>query len=320
MKGRLLADCLLSAALSISTLSHADLKQGIAYYNANDFVQAQQALLPDAKAGNAISQFYLALSYIWDPDKKQWNEMSEGKKWLYKSAENGNPYAMWRLGNPHIFGPFFGGVKDQSDWQAKAINRWKQLAKQGNSNAVAMLAEYDAGITQYIPFYGQYKLKKSLSNALDMGSNIAATDYYNYFISQASEKEKKTIGTYLEVAAKRGYMPAMELLAGASSIKKVVGMDKEFFWAKQCAILGSPNCVSDLSYFYMHGQGTPINYFQAYTWMLIGHDYSGEYLLSGDVNKLNQELTTKQKSQAKKEADSFVANHLPNYGKTPLNP
>lgn len=99
-----------------------------------DTVKAVEYMEKSAEVGNTYSMFYLGQCYWFGSMAKE--DKKTGTKWIEKAANEGNDLAQGFLGNLYLVG--FGGVKKDS---AKAFYWLQKSALQGNAGALNDLGE-----------------------------------------------------------------------------------------------------------------------------------------------------------------------------------
>jgi TPR repeat protein len=99
-----------------------------------DTLKSLEYLKESAEVGNTYSMFYLGQCYWFGSTAKE--DKKSGTKWIEKAANEGNDLAQGFLGNLYLVG--FGGVEKDS---AKAFYWLQKSALQGNAGALNDLGE-----------------------------------------------------------------------------------------------------------------------------------------------------------------------------------
>ena len=101
-----LVSLLIPAVLLVAPPDSADLKKGIAAYEARNGQKVVELLTPLAEKGNARAQYYLGLVYTDGPTFFPGVELNKelGLDWLKKAADLGVAEAQYQLGVTYIMG------------------------------------------------------------------------------------------------------------------------------------------------------------------------------------------------------------------------
>ncbi|WP_146155048.1 sel1 repeat family protein [Photobacterium lipolyticum] len=283
--------------VAFSSYSHASFEQGMKYVQQARWDDAEQQFRAEAEAGNADAMYWLGRSLEFQDFQKG---LTAGE-WFYKSAELGNPWAMYSL-QDNTNCDFFGWPCDRKDWKEIQIEIWRDMAAKGDGLAEYALASYDLGWKGYIPFVRKKKRIRRLTKALDMGYNYSAMTIYgiilgNYGYDTAPQYLRKESINYLLIAAKNGYAPAMTALSGYSDI---IGHKETKKWLYKSLDLGYPDSPYLLSHYYNDGtDGFKQNSEQAYYYAKInvglgGEDASRSYSAVQD-GRIGGDLTIEKK-------------------------
>ncbi|KJY80559.1 hypothetical protein TW74_04360 [Vibrio nigripulchritudo] len=181
------------------TWANNSIDQGIRLFNQKEYDQAQEILLQESRKGSAYATYWLGVVQY-----KNGKHFEAGDTFL-KAAEMGSPWAMAMLfeNNMYVNSPcsYLGWGCDDV-WKDKAIEAWEEQAQNGNGKALYAINANRRDWWEYIPFYRNSIYKEIAREAIKNGGYR----YFNYNRYWDSDEEKIS---YLKLAAKQGYAPAM---------------------------------------------------------------------------------------------------------------
>src|SRR5690606_24578617 len=118
------------------------------------YQQAIAVLTPLAEQGHADAQYWLGLSYRLGRPDQDLSDMESELYWYQQAAQNGNPYALWRLGKGEYLNcQLFNSCADKKASyldEARAI--WRKRAEQGDGEAMYHIGIRDLGWRNWIPY------------------------------------------------------------------------------------------------------------------------------------------------------------------------
>ncbi len=126
-----LITALLAFALVITAPANAGLDEGVAAYEAGNYVMALREFRPMAAKGNAAAQFNLGMMYNNGQGVAQ--DYKEAVSWYRKAATQGDVNAQSNLGVMYANGQ--GVAQDGKE----AVNWYLKAAMQGDANAQSNL-------------------------------------------------------------------------------------------------------------------------------------------------------------------------------------
>jgi len=278
-------------------VTQASLEEGLSLMNQGLFKQAFVVFDVEADKGNVRALFWKArmMEMLGGTEA-----MSAGEVYL-EAAQLGDPWAMYQLYPQGMNGcSFYGWSACDESWQKKAVEGWEQLAAKGDGNAYYALTFYSGGLWQRIPFYNSYKTDLLLDKGLDNGCNACA------YIIGLSEKENGIQA--LEVAANRGYAPAMLQLY---FMLKELHPEKAITWATKAAKLGYADAAFNLSFAFLKGdQGITQSNENAYLFgkiaALLGHSSYKDMLDNPGFSTEVQAVNPKDRPALDKRAEEFM--------------
>lgn len=199
----------------------ATINDGLVLFNQKEFKEAKAIFEPLVKRGDARAMFWLGITQF------RTGEQFEAGSLLHESAEAGDPWAM------HLMVPsynkvcgYLGWPCDES-WMDKAIAGWKELADNGDGNAMyALLLWGDKPWWAYVPILKQKKYGELAEEAVKAGGYKAAS--FNAGIPLKLDKRVEL----LKYAANLNYAPAMLDLYIASKKGKNIQTDEELLLKK----------------------------------------------------------------------------------------
>ena len=291
--------CAVFSADSLAALTPAQQaakERGIMLYN--QYKPSEKELRIAAEAGDAEAQFYLGENLR----HKSRYMTAEARHFLEASANQGNLYAMIRLGNSgsglcNILGNCPSGFKSQENWLREALKISKEQAAQGNPEGLYILyrvtGDFDSLIKSAeleFPF-AQYWLAQRYRNG----------DGFFWLPWQRSQEVKR----WFKVAAENGMPKAM--VEYAVIIYEDQGdMTVARHWIEESAKAGYQNGVAHLAAEHAHLRtyfGFPLDLVKGYGLMslLLVLDAGGGRLngTKHNLTEMIKRMTPEQIEQGK---------------------
>lgn len=288
--------CLMTIALILAhaAMATADVNQGIAAYERDDFVRANELLAPAADAGDAMAQLYLGKMYFygWEGTPKDYNTAIA---WFEKSVKQGNAEAEWALGYMYAKGK---GV-EKAPLMAAAF--YTRSAKQGFAKAQYYLGK------QYAKGEG---VGKDMAKALELYGKSAEQGYdsaqfrlgYMYSMGKEVKQDLAKAVKWYKKAAEQGHGMALNNLGSMHQKGKGVKKDpkKAYDYYMQAVKKGKAQAMYNLGAAYETGSIVEKDNVKAYAWYLAaaekGRDVQED--LDGVAKNMNQEQIAEAKDLA----------------------
>tara|TARA_R110000868_G_scaffold57120_1_gene176650 strand:- start:345 stop:1301 length:957 start_codon:yes stop_codon:yes gene_type:complete len=300
---------IISALISFSTYSSpsdAEFTIGFTLYNQNDWINSQEPLRTSAEAGNSDAQYYLAeairLSSRYTTEESQ--------KWYEAAAEQGDLYAMIRLGSTD---DLCGSLqkeckKDRKYWTEKVRKQAKIRANSGDKDAMEVMY-YLSGD------------RKWLEKSSELGNSNASYLMAKQLLSDTRDSDTgKTVLSpkaefFLRKAAENENPGAMALLSSKLEREKKFGESKK--WLERCLLTSHADCVLRLEN--IHRQLTDryknLDYQPsktiAYGILLFRRDALGKAKTTWILDTFEDELTAEQKAEGEKFFHEWKKTHPP---------
>ncbi|MDO6528210.1 hypothetical protein Q4519_21325, partial [Motilimonas sp. 1_MG-2023] len=212
----------------------ASVQKGLAWTQQGEWWEAEPLFLAEAEKGNPEAMFWLAKTQM----RMGGERIFTLGRWMEESAKLGNPWAMIELVDSASTYCGFYMLPCDDKWFDKAIEKWQQLAANGDGKAMFMLAKHKDTWRKYVPYLAHRTRVAQYELALEMGANRAAIALYNELSRHQDIKDpairEQALG-YLTTAAKRGYAPAMITFY---NFHESLGMDKVKPYLEQALMLG----------------------------------------------------------------------------------
>jgi hypothetical protein len=303
---------LLYIALLVTNMSSADVlgkeqfAKGFALYNQHDWVNSQKPLRIAAEAGNSEAQYYLAEALRLS--NRYMTE--EAQKWYETAAEQGDLYAMIRLGSTDDLCGLLqeNCKKDRKYWTAEARKQAKERAKSGDKDAMEVMY-YLSGDRDW------------LRKASELGNSNASHLMAKLLLSDTRDEDTgKTIllpetEKYLRKSAEDENPKAMSLY---STILNEKGKYKESKkWLEKCLLTSHDNCVLLLEHIHkqlytdFNNLGYQPDKSIAYGLLLFRRDALGKAKTSSLFDTFEDELTAEQKAEGEKFFKEWKKTHPP---------
>ncbi|PSW06096.1 sel1 repeat family protein [Photobacterium lipolyticum] len=297
------------------SIVRADFNKGMEFVQQARWYDAEQEFRPEAEAGNADAMYWLGRSLEFQDYQKG---LTAGE-WFYKSAELGNPWAMYSLQDDTNC-DFFGWPCDRMNWKDKQIEIWREKAAKGDGLAEYALASYDLGWKGYIPVVRKKERNRRLTKALEFGASYAAITLNTELIDgrgykTAPKKVREEGLKYLKIAANQSYAPAMTDIVDYSDL---LDEGESKVWLYKALTLGYPSAPYLLIYAYDEGEyGFAKDKEQAYYFSKVlsgwGGKFAREDYYSNDDGKIGENLTREKKIELDKKAEEWLATHTVNH-------
>jgi TPR repeat protein len=191
--GFLAAGLLSFMYLNSSAKIAEEVKRGTKAYDSSDFTTAYSILSKEDLSSDKAAQYYLGLMHLNGQGVSKDNELA--KKWLEKSAEQGDADAQTMLGYMYA-----NGLTNSANPAVEAFNWYKKSAEQGNSvgqNNLAMCYMKGNGTEmdtvealRYIKLSVDQNYSMALNNLAWMYANGRCveknlSESYNYYLKSA---------------------------------------------------------------------------------------------------------------------------------------
>lgn len=283
-----------------------EFNKGFVLYNQNDWINAQPPLRSSAEAGNSEAQYYLAEALRLS--NRYMTE--ESQKWYEAAAEQGDLYAMIRLGsNDDLCGSFQKKCKkDRKYWTKEVRNQAKERANSGDKDAMEVMY-YLSGDRDW------------LRKASDLGNSDASHLIAKLLLSDTRKEDsgEKTLTSeaekYLRKSAEEGNPKAMSLLSSMLNRRGDYSESKK--WLEACLLTSHNNCVSALENIHRQLTETYKNLdYQpsktiAYGILLFRRDALGKAKTTWILDTFEDELTAEQKAEGEKFFHEWKKTHPP---------
>lgn len=205
------------------------------------YKHAQLELRIAAEGGDAEAQFYLAEELR----KEKQHITTEAYKWYEAAAEQGDLYAMIRLGRSNsdlcrTMNNCPSGKKKADEWLAEATTIAKEKADQGDAESLYIMYELTAD-------------RKLLEKSANAGSPVA--QYRMAIGDRQGEgfllpwKRQQSVETWFLASAKGGNPKAMMQLFGIYREKG--DLEQARYWVEQAASTGYESGVYNYGYFWL---------------------------------------------------------------------
>ncbi|MDO6528103.1 hypothetical protein Q4519_20740 [Motilimonas sp. 1_MG-2023] len=296
-------------SLCFGQATFASVEEGLAWTQQGEWWEAEPLFLEEAEKGNPEAMFWLAKTQM----RMGGERIFTLGRWMEESAEQGNPWAMIELvDGPNTYCSFFMLPCDDK-WFDKAIEKWQQLAANGDGKAMYMLAKHKDTWRKYVPYLAHRTRVAQYEQALEMGANRAAIALYNELSRHQDIKDpairEQAIG-YLKIAAERGYAPAMVELSSLYQSDK----DKSLLYLKTALSLGYPEAASVLAgNYYLKDNRTKSEWEEFYKYAKILFELGDsfyDYQLKG--NYFKSALPTETIAELDQEIEDFLTKVKPN--------
>ncbi|MFO6422426.1 hypothetical protein [Motilimonas sp. KMU-193] len=298
------------SALCFGQASFASVEEGLAWLQQGERDLALEAMQPEIEAEDPTALFWQARIYMSMGGMATF----EVGRILLRSAEQGNPWAMIELVDSSSTYCDFYMLPCDDKWFDKAIEKWQQLAANGDGKAMYMLAKHKDTWRKYVPYLAHRTRVAQYEQALEMGANNAAIALFNELSRHQDIKDPAVIEQalgYLKVAAERGYAPAMVYIY---NFHENIGMDKAKIELKNAMELGFAEGAFNLAVEFKNEENkTQHDWEMAYYYAIVarkldpsGHSNTLTYI---DFNKM---LPSDTKDRLDQEIDDFLTKVKPN--------
>ncbi|MDO6528105.1 hypothetical protein Q4519_20750 [Motilimonas sp. 1_MG-2023] len=221
----------------------ASVEEGLALLQQDEIFLAIDAMQPEIGAEDPEALFWQARIYM----SMGGMERFEIGRLLLRSAEQGYPWAMMNLVESDYEHCRYFMLPCDDKWFDKAIEKWQQLAANGDGKAMFMLAKHKDTWRKYVPYLAHRTRVAQYEQALEMGANRAAIALYNELSQHQDIKDpaiREQAVKYLTVAAERNYAPAMVEL---SHFEDITGKNDKERYLRQAMELGFAEAASLLA-------------------------------------------------------------------------
>ncbi|SER85200.1 hypothetical protein SAMN03159444_05220 [Pseudomonas sp. NFACC02] len=230
--------------------------KGIVLYKQSDWYDSQPLLEIAAKAGDRTAQYYLAEAIRLS---KRYTT-AEAKKWYEAAAEQGDLYAMLRLGDSDDLCGVIGTCEGKSaeQWRKKALKTAYERANDVDTEAMIVLYTMGEGL-------------KWLERSAELGNSdaqhflaIVYKDGGGWFIIPGNRE--KAVERWAKASAEAGYVPAMEFYANFLYDHQRSNQEIAY-WFKKTAEAGHLAALGSYAMNLAHlpeGFGYPLNLVEAY--------------------------------------------------------
>jgi TPR repeat protein len=230
--------------------------KGIVFYKQSAWDSAQPFLKIAAAAGDPKAQYYLG-------EAIRLNNMfmtEEAKKWYEAAAEQGDHYAMLRLGDSDDLCGVIDTCEGKSaeQWRKKALKTAYERAN--NADTEAMIVLYTMG-------EGLRWLERSAERGNSDAQHFLAIVYKDgdgWFIIPGNRE--KAVERWAKASAEAGYVPAMEFYANFLYDHQRSNQEIAY-WFKKTAEAGHLAALGSYAMNLAHlpeGFGYPLNLVEAY--------------------------------------------------------
>ncbi|MDH2432943.1 hypothetical protein QCD60_10230 [Pokkaliibacter sp. MBI-7] len=132
-----------------------------------------------ADAGDAQLQYMLGVAYYL-VTPQDLGSPALAKKYIDMAARQNNPYALWSLGSKVQCKSWGTCDDDLDEWHDKARAAWKQLAEQGNTQAMFFVALAGRNSWKsYVPFLSARTQMENFEKAARAGSYQAMREWFS---------------------------------------------------------------------------------------------------------------------------------------------
>ncbi|MDO6528099.1 hypothetical protein Q4519_20720 [Motilimonas sp. 1_MG-2023] len=285
-------------SLFFGQATFASVEEGLAWLQQGERDLALEAMQPEIAAEDPTALFWQARIYMSMGGMATF----EVGRILQRSAEQGNPWAMIELVDSASTYCGFYMLPCDDKWFDKAIEKWQQLAANGDGKAMYMLAKHKDTWRKYVPYLAHStrvaQAAIALYNELSRHQDIKA--------SAIREQAVK----YLTVAAERNYAPAMVELSSLYQSDK----DKSLLYLKTALSLGYPEAASVLAgNYYLKDYRTKSEWEEFYKYAKILFELGDsfyDYQLKG--NYFKSALPTETIAELDQEIEDFLTKVKPN--------
>ncbi|MFO6422428.1 hypothetical protein [Motilimonas sp. KMU-193] len=295
-------------SLLFSPFTVASLEKGIELMQQEEWLEALPYLVEEAEKGNDRAIYWMARVKL----SINLLEGIDAGQWLLQAANQGNPWAMEQLFEDGDRCDFFHFPCDDK-WFDKAIEKWQELAANGDGKAMYMLAKHKDSWRKYVPYLAHRTRVAQYEQALEMGANNAAIALFNELSRHQDIKDpairNQALG-YLKIAAERGYAPAMVELSGMYQSDN----NKSLLYLQSALSLGYPAAASVLAgNYYLKDNRTKTEWEEFYKYAKILFELGDsfyDYKLKG--NYFKDALQTEKIAELDQEIDGFLTKVKPN--------
>ena len=292
-----------------SEMAKQETNRGLLLINQKEYQQAIAILQSDSLKEDANAQFWLAVALY-----KSGEHFSAGEFFL-QAAEMGDPWAMSIMGggDESLYsnspcGYLGWGCDDK--WHDKALTRWKELAEQGDPDALYAVTVIEHEWWHYIDSYRYQHLLALYEQAIPNGGGYAFFDRYRL-------KAKDSV-KYLTMAANRGYAPAMVDLYKTGLLSE----EEASKWIHKALSLGYVGAAANLYFKYWRdGKGNGESkeehkqaYYYSYLSSELGYSIGAFNLLrtpvydeSGNIT-YEVHVTTSEQAEIERNANALLNN------------
>jgi uncharacterized protein len=294
------------STLGYSAQEEVEFNTGLTLYNQNDWINSQDHLRAAAKAGNSEAQYYLAEALRLS--NRYMTE--EAQAWYEAAAEQGDLYAMIRLGSTDdLCGTLQENCKkDRKYWTTQAREQAKARANSGDKNAMEVM-------------YYLSNDRSWLRKASKLGNSNASHLMAKLLLGDTRDKQTgRTIllpeaEKYLKKSAESGNPKAMSLYSTILNEKGKYKESRE--WLEKCLSTSHDNCVLLLEnihkqlYEDFNNLGYKPNKSIAYGLLLFRRDAIGKAKTSSIFDTFEDELTAEQKAEGEEFFHEWKKTHPP---------
>lgn len=273
----------------------ADVKSGIAAFQAADYGKAMRAFAPDAKAGDRGAQYWMGR--IFDAGLGVPENKSTAMSWFEKAAAQGHSESMRILGAYYETGRPAGRDHD------RAIVWYERAAKAKNVKAMRNLATMLLNRSHSAE--DRERGVALLQKAARMGNAKAMRNlgYMHYF---KLRPDFKLAAKYFASAAKAGHGRAAFDLGrlyyrGQGVARDYATAAKHF---RRAAVQGYAKAQMMLGRMYLLGEGSPVDAETAHYWLILAKAQNNDVARQW-LPEARKKLTAAQAAKSRKRAAEF---------------
>lgn len=281
--------------------------KGLELYGQNDWYDSQPLLEVAAKAGDQKAQYYLGEAIRLS---KRYTT-AEARKWYGAAAEQGDLYAMLRLGSGNDLCKILHACEGSldRDWKKQAIKIARERADKGDTEAMTVL---------YMAGQGVNWVEKAAEDGDSYAQNLLAIAYENgagWFLIPGSRSE--AVEKWYRASAKGGNAQAMNLYSNflykQNRSKEEIG-----YWFKMAADAGHLDVIASYAMNVAHlpdSFGYPLNITEAYGLMFLVSKLKGGGTAPEDGRRylplIAEKMTTEEIQQGIAYAAEWEKTHPP---------
>src|SRR5690606_18318912 len=304
---------LCSALISLSSAAdEMRFNEGYQLIRAKQFKAAISVLTPLAEQGHADAQYWLGLSYRWGRPDQDFADMASELHWYQQAAQNGNPYALWRLGRgQYLSCQLFNDCEHKNEKylnQARAI--WRQRAAQGDGEAMYNIGIRDLGWKRWIPYYNAYARVEWMKKAIEHGYPQAIGELSAVLNDKEREETRQELIKWTKIAAKKGDPRAQNMMN-----KFAESREERLSWNQKAVEQGYSEAIYSLAYSYKNGRDLEKDLTKAAFYYCILSYNSTARMMCSDLFK---ELPEQEQEKVSAQVTEWLENNTIYYFTHPL--